>query len=288
VEGRRVPAWADSVPFAVQLKSMVLGLRPALLLVSVSLFSACALFAQSIPAPESQELADLRKAADAGDARKQYALGNKYYFGTGVPKDHDEGMRWLRRAAEHGDAEIQRGVGFIYWLDGNERETIYWYQKSAAQGNFLATSNLFSYCLKGTITQKDCSDVANWLRAFAAKDDAQGAEARCHLGSMSEKGIGVYQNYPEAAQWYRKCASPGNWQGQMSLGDLYIEGKGVPKDLVLAYMWLNLAAATAPQNDLVSMGNNIAKQRDALATMMTPEQIAEAQRLSREWKPGKE
>ena len=74
----------------------------------------------------------------------------------------------------------------------------------------------------------------------------------------------------------------------MSLGGLYIEGKGVPKDLVSAYMWLNLAAATAPQNALVSMGNNIAKERDILAAMMTPEQIAEAQRLSRAWKPGKE
>jgi TPR repeat protein len=106
---------------------------------------------------------------------------------------------------------------------------------------------------------------------------------------MFEEGIGVlYQNYPEAAQWFRKCASSGNWQGQMSLGGLYIEGKGVPKDLVSAYMWLNLAAATAPQNALVSMGNNIAKERDILAAMMTPEQIAEAQRLSRAWKPGKE
>ena len=85
-----------------------------------------------------------------------------------------------------------------------------------------------------------------------------------------------------------ECASFGNWHGQMNLGLLYLEGKGVPKDLVLAYMWVNLAAATAPQNDLVSMGNNIAKEREVLAGRMTPEQIAEAQRLSREWKPSKE
>jgi TPR repeat protein len=74
----------------------------------------------------------------------------------------------------------------------------------------------------------------------------------------------------------------------MSLGDLYLDGKGVPKDLVLAYMWLNLAAAAAPQNALVSMGNDIAKQRDELAALMTREQVAEAQRLSREWKPHRE
>jgi hypothetical protein len=53
-------------------------------------------------------------------------------------------------------------------------------------------------------------------------------------------------------------------------------------------MWLNLAAAAAPQNALVSMGNDIAKQRDELAALMTREQVAEAQRLSREWKPHRE
>ena len=70
----------------------------------------------------------------------------------------------------------------------------------------------------------------------------------------------------------------------MGLGLLYAIGKGVPKDLVLAYMWLNLAAATAPQ--LASMADEIAKQRDALSGAMTREQIADAQRLSREWTPG--
>jgi hypothetical protein len=102
---------------------------------------------------------------------------------------------------------------------------------------------------------------------------------------MYEKGLGTYRSYPDAAQWYRKCANTGLWEGQMELGFLYADGKGVPKDSVLAYMWLNLSAASAPQNNLFS---DIAKQRDVLASTMTREQIAEAQRLSREWKPGKD
>jgi hypothetical protein len=36
------------------------------------------------------------------------------------------------------------------------------------------------------------------------------------------------------------------------------------------------------------MRNGIAKQRDQIAAQMTQEQIAEAQRLSREWKPHRE
>ncbi len=51
-------------------------------------------------------------------------------------------------------------------------------------------------------------------------------------------------------------------------------------DYVLAYMWANLAAA---------QGQELAVQlRDVLVEEMTSNQIAEAQRLAREWKPLKE
>ena len=49
-------------------------------------------------------------------------------------------------------------------------------------------------------------------------------------------------------------------------------------------MWFNLAASLFPASDAkfreVAVG-----QRDDIAARMTPEQIAEAQRLAREWKP---
>ena len=57
---------------------------------------------------------------------------------------------------------------------------------------------------------------------------------------------------------------------------MYAKVEGVPKDFVTAYMWRNLAAA---------QGNETAKSaRDVLELSMTPGQIAEAQKLSREWK----
>ncbi|MDE0899979.1 MAG: hypothetical protein OSA81_13315, partial [Longimicrobiales bacterium] len=52
-------------------------------------------------------------------------------------------------------------------------------------------------------------------------------------------------------------------------------GLGVPQDDVLAYMWLNLSATqgNAPPQE----------NKDTVERRMTREQIAEAQRLSREW-----
>jgi uncharacterized protein len=68
---------------------------------------------------------------------------------------------------------------------------------------------------------------------------------------------------------------------QFNLGDLYYRGLGVPQDNVMAYMWFDLAAAQGKEN----AGTN----RDVwVARRMTPGQIAEAQKLARQWKPRKE
>ena len=56
---------------------------------------------------------------------------------------------------------------------------------------------------------------------------------------------------------------------------MYANGDGVPKDLLFAYMWFNLSAAQG--NETAQSNNEIIEQQ------MTREQIAEAQRLSREW-----
>ena len=64
---------------------------------------------------------------------------------------------------------------------------------------------------------------------------------------------------------------------QYSLGGMYLNGHGVPRDYTAAHMWFNLAAASGfPDAE---------KTRDSVAARMTPEQIAEAQKLAREWKP---
>ena len=84
------------------------------------------------------------------------------------------------------------------------------------------------------------------------------------------------KDYKEAVKWYRKSADQGDAFAQHNLGLCYYNGEGVPKDYVLAYMWVNLSLAE---------DNNIkAKESiDNLEKEMTPEQIEEAQKLSREW-----
>jgi len=125
-------------------------------------------------------------------------------------------------------------------------------------------------------------DYTTALRLYRPLADQGNAWAQNRLGVMYASGHGVPQDYAQAAKWYRLAADQGNASAQSNLGVMYSLGHGVPKDYVLAYMWRNLAAAAASDADIREQA---VKAREALATMMTPAQVAKAQRMSREWKP---
>jgi uncharacterized protein len=77
----------------------------------------------------------------------------------------------------------------------------------------------------------------------------------------------------------------------------YKSGRGVPQDYVAAHMWFNLAASRPSEitgsdpidNLMRAIEESFRKQtetsREELARQMTREQVAEAQRLARGWKP---
>ncbi len=84
-------------------------------------------------------------------------------------------------------------------------------------------------------------------------------------------------DYAQAVKWFRLGADQGYAYAQHNLGNRYYNGQGVPQDYVLAHMWFNLAAAQGVEAAV--------KNRDVTASEMTPDQLTEAQRLARDWKP---
>jgi hypothetical protein len=106
--------------------------------------------------------------------------------------------------------------------------------------------------------------------------------AQYTLGVMYVQGQGVPQDYHAAFKWFSRAAAQGVPQAQFELGKLYLRGLGVPQDFVLAHAWINLATAAADPED----ASYYARERDALAFAMTPEQLATAQQLAREALPG--
>ncbi len=101
-------------------------------------------------------------------------------------------------------------------------------------------------------------------------------DAQSDLGVMYRDGTGVAQSNAKALDWFRKAADNGFSNAQYSLGAMYAQGQGVAPNLVLAHMWISLALAQGQE----VAGKNLA----VLESHMTKEQIAEAQRLTTEWK----
>lgn len=113
-------------------------------------------------------------------------------------------------------------------------------------------------------------ELESYLKA--ANDGHAAAQAR--LGLMYGLGLGVAQDYARAIGWYRRAAEAGELSAQVNLGWMYGTGRGVPQDFVRAYAWYSIAAAGGEET-----GRN---NRDALAGVMTPGQLEQAQELSRE------
>ena len=96
------------------------------------------------------------------------------------------------------------------------------------------------------------------------------------IGVIYATGEGAEKDDEEAAKWFRLAAEQGRSLAQLNLGVMYFNGEGVPEHFVQAHFWFDLAAAT---------GNESAREnREVVAAELAPEQIAAAQRLTREWR----
>jgi hypothetical protein len=121
----------------------------------------------------------------------------------------------------------------------------------------------------------DKGDYVTAFKGIKRLAEQGDADAQYNLGVMYYNGHGVAQDYKEVVKWYSKGAKQGKAKAQYDLGVMYYYGQGVTQDFVHAQAWVNLAA---------SQGNDLAREnRDIISKKMTPQQIAEAQSLAREW-----
>jgi hypothetical protein len=151
----------------------------------------------------------------------------------------------------------------------------------AAESDARAQSVLGLLYYHGQGVPRDPSEALRWFRAAADQDDPN---ALFYLGVMFNEGQGVPQDKAEAARWFQRAADLGEALAQYNLGLFYADGAAGVPDNISAHMWFNLAAAHFPAS-ATGDRDAAANYRDLVAKKMTPDQIAEAQKLAREWKP---
>jgi hypothetical protein len=260
-------------------------------------------------------IAEFTPLAEAGDARAQYYLGAMLLGGLGTPRDEAKAADYLGRAAAQNHAQGQLALGLLY-LQGrgvarDEAKGADLVRRAADTGVAAAQYAMGQLVAEGRAGfPKDAAVAAQWFKAAA---DQSYVPAYCWLGELADRE----KNATEAVAWWRKGAASGDRSCQFLLGRAYLEGKGglprdanealawirraanqrlptaqvalatayergtgVPTDYVLAYMWFNLAR---------SQGYHPPQAREAMAALekkMTPEQSADGQKRSREWRAG--
>ena len=110
--------------------------------------------------------------------------------------------------------------------------------------------------------------------------EAGDADAQNALGDMYLYGRGVPRDPTVAIDWYERAAAQGHAGAQNHLGVIHANGYGVAVDRVTAFMWWKLAA---------ERGNNDASHAlSVLGDRMTPSEINEANARAVDWSQGNE
>ena len=147
------------------------------------------------------------------------------------------------------------------------------YRVAAMAGNVYAEGNLANMLATGRGTTKDPAEAMRWYQKAAAQNYP---DAQFGIGSLYENGEGVKQDFGQAAKWYRTAADQGYAPAESALATLYAAGTGVQPDRVQAYMWYTLASG---------QDQTAKRRRDTLASRMKPEEVAQAEKMAKDFKP---
>ena len=166
--------------------------------------------------------------------------------------------------------------GFRAYARGDYDTALKEFRRLADRGDASAQYNLGLMYDKGHGVPQDDKEALRWYR-MAAEQGIPGAQV--YVGNVYFWGQDTQRDYTEALRWYRLAAKQRKAPALNNLGVLYLNGLGVTQNYAQAHMWFTLAATHGYQH-----GN---RNRDYTAHRMTPEQIAEAQKLANEWTPEK-
>ena len=133
-------------------------------------------------------------------------------------------------------------------------------EAEAAQGNWTSLAELGSCYLTGD--RGAAEDEARGIALIREAAEKGEAGAQFDMGLFSEKGFyGVEKDFPQSAEWYRKCAMQGAPDGLLKLGDCYRFGRGVTQDIALAIVCYRQAGergSTVAKQTIFRLADNMA------------------------------
>ena len=181
----------------------------------------------------------------------------------------------LSALAEKGDAPAELLVGLKYLESGgNDALAARWLARASDRGDAVAQNALGALYQNGRGVGADLAKATHLYEAAAAQGNRH---AMSNLAVLYAGASDKMKDFTEAARWFQRSASLGYVDAQFNLAVLYERGDGVPQSLLDAYKWYTIAAAS---------GDAVAKTRaDAIATQISPDELAGAQKAVVDFKP---
>lgn len=147
----------------------------------------------------------------------------------------------------------------------------------AEKGDVEAQFALAQAYDRGREVPDDKAEAVRWYTRAAEQGDAF---SQYLLGNNAWNGTGMLKSESAAVQWWQRAAAQGFAPAQSSLGKVLLTGsQNVRPDKTQAYVWLTLSAGQGDQE--------ADQQRAALVKQLQPDQLAQAKRLVKDWKPTK-
>jgi TPR repeat protein len=202
-------------------------------------------------------LAELRKAAEAGEPAAQFELATRQFgqadAGRGEsfqwalkaagdtaesPKAETVQAKWgkaslaeVRQAATAGDHEAQQllSTRISDQAVADERQGMEWLKRAAQSPLLLAQNELAWACLKGIRSARQDPIQARALFLAAAQAGFESSQHR--LADMLIEGDGVPCDLAEGIEWLRQAAAQRCPKAQFDLAQQYSCGNGDPRNV---------------------------------------------------------
>ena len=201
----------------------------------------------------------LMRAVEKNHAEAQWRLGLAYSQGNGVAKNNAEASRLLQLSVAQANCDAQYHWAQFLEHHSNKSEmrtkAMSLYEAAAEQGHMPAQLHL-AYALRAdeamhdptrdpnavpiprkTVRRSTAPHLMRSVNFFRMAAEKEHAAAQFELGQMFAQGLGVNQQFEEAAYWYLLAAKQGHAQAQFHLGFLHSHGQGVEQDYAKAYQW---------------------------------------------------
>ena len=202
------------------------------------------------------------RLAEGGTPFAQYKLGRMYEKGIGTEPSDDLAAKWYRASAESGYPPAEIALGKLYeqgsgvpqdyaaalalYRRAVEYEQSYEYELDPPSFPAEAHVRAGQLIELGRGTAANPAEAARYYEAAAEAGNPDGAFA---LAELYRKGEGVAADPAAADRWYAAAAasyaSPeraADARAKERLGDMYLAGHGVPKDVPRGLALLDEAA----------------------------------------------